>query len=82
MALKFKRPLHFPQNLADRLFRSLAKPIAFFIVGGFLWTLLVKVNGWNYPQLDNFAHLGGLSGGILSMILWPARMREKYNFQV
>ena len=82
LSLKFRTPDQFPRHFAQRLYAELWRPVAFILVLGLGLSLAAALGLKIGFQLDNFAHLGGLFAGFLSMILFPLRMREKLDLQV
>jgi membrane associated rhomboid family serine protease len=67
LAPRFKRDPRFPEALAGRLFRWLARPVLFIFILGLAMHL------WDDQlHLDNAAHLGGLLAGFAIGYLWPS----------
>lgn len=67
LAPKFRKDPRFPEALAGRLFRWLARPVLFIFILGlamYFWDDQLK--------LDNAAHLGGLLAGFAIGYLWPS----------
>jgi rhomboid protease GluP len=42
-----------------------------------IWALYTIITGWLSPNIDNFAHLGGLAGGALLVLALPVRLKER-----
>jgi membrane associated rhomboid family serine protease len=71
LALKWRRPLNFPESFAKRIYSQLVGPVALtFALGiGFAF--------WDGPvHLDNWAHFGGILAGFLMVFLWPQVLQK------
>ncbi len=72
MAPKLRRPKGMPKAMADRLFDSLARPIAILFGLGLLLSLI------GTPlQLDNWSHLGGLVSGFVIAWVFPGLFKHR-----
>jgi membrane associated rhomboid family serine protease len=79
LALHWRRPAGFPKQIADRLFKSLARPSVTIFAAGIVTAYLSR---FGFPfRLDNWAHLGGLSAGFLVSFVFPIHSSRHFEGQ-